>query len=39
MQYKKERYRVHRMKWKHGQIRGIYYPGMGQNKIKEIKME
>jgi len=36
---KKIRGRVHRMRWKEGQNSRIHYHGMGQNKVKEIKIE
>jgi hypothetical protein len=36
---KKRRGSVHRMRWKEGQNRRIHYTGMGQNRIKEMKIE
>jgi len=35
----KRRGRIHRVRWKQGQNRRMQYPRMGQNKIKEIKIE
>jgi hypothetical protein len=35
----KRRGTVHRVSWKQRKNRRIYYPGMGKNKIKEIKVE